>query len=73
MNEPAFYSQYVYAGTTYTVALKIPHVGEPTGQKRYTCYACHQDFQRGEVMFYKGRPYGIPCGCSRDIDQMRRS
>jgi hypothetical protein len=66
-----YYSQFVFEGTTYTVAGMIGHRGKPNGQKRYSCYACHQDFDASKVMFFRGRPYGIPCGCSKDINQLK--
>jgi len=70
-NDP-FYSQYLYDGVYYTVAKAIGRSGPPSFERRYSCYACHLDFSKRDVLFYKGRPYGIPCGCSRDIDQLRR-
>jgi hypothetical protein len=66
------YSQYIYNSTTYTVAKLLNRTGTPSFQKRYSCYACHRDFSRGQVMFFSGRPYGIPCGCSRDVAQLSK-
>lgn len=70
MAADSFYSQYLFEGTYYTVAKMIGRVGTPSFEKRYSCYACHQDFSRRDILFFRGRPYGIPCGCSKDIGQI---
>ncbi len=66
------YSQYLFEGSYYTVAKQIQRTGKPSFEKRYSCYACHLDFSRRDVLFLNGRPYGIPCGCAKDADQLRR-
>lgn len=62
------YSQYDYLGTTITVAKMINRTGKPSFEKRYSCYACHADFSRKDVMFFNNRPYGVPCGCAKDVE-----
>ena len=46
----------------------------PSGFKKwYECSECGLDFPEDQITKYKGSIYGIPCGCYRDIDQLRRS
>ena len=39
-------------------------------RRYYECTKCHLSFREDEVTLYQGKPYGIPCGCSRDIAQL---
>ncbi len=71
MSTEAAYSQYLFDGVSYTVAKRIGRMGPPSFEKRYSCFACHLDFSKRDVLFYSGRPYGIPCGCARDVNQLK--
>jgi hypothetical protein len=68
-----FYSQVLVDGVYYTMAKMIGRTGTPSYEKRYSCYACHEDFSKKDVCFFRGRPYGIPCGCAKDIGQLAGS
>ena len=39
----------------------------------YTCDVCTLDWRSDQVTKYKGKVYGIPCGCFKDIAQLSRS
>jgi len=58
-------------GTVYTYAKVLNRTGKPSFEKRYSCYTCHLDFSKKDILFYAGRPYGIPCGCAKDVHQLR--
>lgn len=34
------------------------------------CCKCHIAFKENDVVLFRGKYYGIPCGCSRDIDKL---
>lgn len=49
--------------------------GDPNGQKfekTYRCTACSLTFKESQFQTYKGKRYGIPCGCYKDIARYAR-
>jgi len=64
-------STYVYGGTTYPVG---SHGTKPGiyQQRYFVCSQCHMEYRRDQVKFYKGRVFGVPCGCHTDIYQLQR-
>lgn len=38
--------------------------------KWYDCIVCGESFREQETVLYKGKRYGIPCGCSLDITKL---
>ena len=38
-----------------------------TGMRSYRCVICGLCFKENDVIIFRGRPYGKPCGCSDDI------
>ncbi len=36
-------------------------------EKWYRCHICGFNYPESEVVFFRGKPYGIPCGCADDI------
>lgn len=37
------------------------------GMRSYRCCVCGLAFKEDEVVMFRGKPYGVPCGCSEDI------
>jgi hypothetical protein len=35
--------------------------------RHWDCSQCHLSFREDEIEFYQGKPFGKPCGCSKDI------
>ena len=42
-------------------------------KKWYECGVCGLDFPEDQVTVFQGKVFGIPCGCYKDIEQLRRS
>lgn len=34
------------------------------------CSKCHLEWRESEMAMFNGKPFGIPCGCSKDIPQL---
>lgn len=47
-----------------------PTSGGASFLKWFECVECGLWFKESETVTYKGRRYGVPCGCSRDISQL---
>ena len=51
------------------------NVPEPTdgntpglvGLRSYRCVICGFDYKEDKITMFRGKPYGVPCGCSKDI------
>lgn len=39
-------------------------------ERSYECVKCHLGFKESEVVMFRGKPFGVPCGCSRDIAKL---
>jgi len=37
------------------------------GLRSYRCVICGFDYKEDRITMFRGKPYGIPCGCSKDI------
>lgn len=37
------------------------------GQRSYRCVKCGFAFKEKDVQFFRGKPYGVPCGDYKDI------
>lgn len=37
------------------------------GLRSYRCVICGFDYKEDKITMFRGKPYGIPCGCSKDI------
>lgn len=47
-----------------------PSAGDTKGfrfQKSHECFACGLDFPESRMKYFRGRWYGIPCKCFKDI------
>jgi len=36
----------------------------------YECSRCHLGFRENEITLFKGKVFGVPCGCSKDIAKL---
>lgn len=43
-----------------------------SGLRGYECSVCGLSYVRSKITFFRGTPYGIPCGCNTDIAGIRR-
>ena len=43
---------------------------EVTSKRWYDCCQCGMSFPRTKVVFFRGAPWGIPCGDYKDIRQL---
>jgi len=41
-----------------------------TFEKSYECVVCRLIFKERDTTVFRGRRYGVPCGCSKDIDSI---
>lgn len=66
-----YYSTYTYLGVHYSVASNMTKpVGKFSFEPWFQCSQCALDFPKAKTMLYKGKRYGIPCGCYKDIAQL---
>lgn len=67
MGSTKTYTEVTVGGQTVTVASHGD--GNASGRflRSYECCACGHEFQEDEVVMFRGRPYGKPCGCYTDI------
>jgi hypothetical protein len=62
----------VIDGVTY----EVPSNGNPNGvkfERSYECAICGLEYRRSDIWFFRGTPYGVPCGCSKDIPSIIKS
>ena len=54
--------------------LEVPEfTGAPPGQtfeRSFACIVCGLVFKESETTLYRGKRYGKPCGCYKDIAQL---
>jgi hypothetical protein len=51
-----------------TVVAPVP--GGRTFEKSYECVLCRLIFKERDTVTFRGKRYGVPCGCSRDTIQL---
>ena len=44
----------------------------PSVERPQACYVCGEAVPKTKCIKYKGNYYGIPCGCYKDIQSLRR-
>jgi hypothetical protein len=37
------------------------------GERSYRCVVCGAAFKEHDIQIFRGKPYGVPCGCYKDI------
>ena len=53
-----------------TYSVPVPSDGNVPGligQRSYRCVICALAFKEKDVSIFRGKPYGRPCGCYKDI------
>ena len=53
----------------------VANVGNTPGRvglRSYICEECRLAFKADKVTFFRGKVYGVPCGCYRDISSILR-
>lgn len=54
---------------------KLDVIGVKPGvsfQRSYGCFECGQWFPEEDIEWFRGKPYGVPCGCNADIESILR-
>lgn len=54
---------------------EMPSNGNPNGvkfERSYECAICGLEYRSSNIRFFRGTPYGVPCGCSKDISSIIR-
>ncbi len=49
-----------------------PTKGSYSFQKWFSCIVCGERLPENKTVMYRGKRYGVPCGCSKDIVQLSR-
>lgn len=63
------YTTVTYDGVDYLVA----EDGNPPGSmyiRAERCFECSLAFRRNQMKYFRGKWYGVPCGCFRDISSI---
>ena len=52
----------------------VPNVPGTKGSfqflRSYECTKCRSVWKENQVVMFRGKPYGVPCGCSKDIEKL---
>lgn len=48
----------------------VPSARGQMFDRTFVCSKCRLPFKESETTTYRGRVFGIPCGCSNDIAQL---
>ena len=70
MRDEQYHTEETSFGKTITVA----NVGNPKGTfgvRSHICSVCAMYFKEDKMTEYKGKWYGIPCGCYGDIKSLK--
>ncbi len=67
MGSTKTYETVVSGGQTILVASHGDGSASGKFMRSYECCACGLEFQEDEVVMFRGKPYGKPCGCYTDI------
>jgi hypothetical protein len=54
----------------YLIDTNPGNSGAARFKRSYECCKCRLGFREDQVTEFRGKIYGIPCGCSRDIAQL---
>lgn len=46
------------------------NVGGRIGQRSYRCVICGFAYKERDTVIFRGKPYGKPCGCYKDIQSI---
>ncbi len=57
-------------GTAYTYYVDGTK-GPRTWEEWYRCSQCSFNYPRSKTRFFRGKAYGVPCGCYKDIYGIR--
>lgn len=63
--------QITQDGTTYTFS-EGSVKGGIRGEASMMCDVCMTSQRRSRIRIFRGKAYGVDCGCARDIAQLRR-
>ena len=58
--------------TAGTIVTWVPNYGDTPGVfmgKRDACVMCGLEFPTDQMRYWRGRAYGVPCGCYTDINR----
>jgi hypothetical protein len=61
------HTTYTYDGTDYDEAEDFTAPGPFERELSHRCYACGLLYRESKMTLYKGKWYGIPCTCYKDI------
>jgi diadenosine tetraphosphatase ApaH/serine/threonine PP2A family protein phosphatase len=50
--------------------IEAPVPAGQTFEKSYECSVCRLLFKERDTTQFRGRRYGVPCGCARDIETL---
>jgi hypothetical protein len=54
--------------STMTTGGEVP--SGQTFQKTYECAVCRLSFKENDTTTFRGKRYGLPCGCAQDITSL---
>jgi hypothetical protein len=58
--------------TSGTIVTWVASHGDTPGVftgKREACWVCGLEYTVGEIRYWRGKAYGVPCGCYTDISR----
>ena len=67
---PREYRRDTFDGVEVTYAVDVPGKAEK-GAAKDVCHVCGLSFRSDKFRRYKGKAYGVPCGCYKDIKSIR--
>ena len=66
------YTEVTSGTQTVTVASHGDPRDDGSFEPSHECVACGLQFKQSEMRFFRGKAYGIPCGCHTDIRSLLR-
>lgn len=70
MRDTQYYTYETVDGIIRSYA-NVPNVPSQPGVRCHICNECRLSFSESKMVQYKGKWYGIPCDCYRDIKTLR--
>lgn len=67
--------QYHTSTTSDGKTIDVANVGNPKGpmgMRSHICYVCAMIWKENQMVEFRGKWYGIPCGCHKDIVSIRK-